>query len=187
MSWECPDCSYKNDDELIRCVCGYEIGESDGRLLADIDYEKQEKTYAEKWKEYRKLRKTVYFILLTYIPAGVLCALINHYLFPFGAITFIVIVTWLIAFAVTVAGLRTWPCPRCDKWFHAKKFWHNEFSGKCLHCGLPKWAEQDVRDADNLKYDEIRCLKCGHVISNEDSLCLNCGWSWEDNSAQPGA
>lgn len=183
MSWECPDCGYQNDDELIRCVCGYEIGSFDGRLVVDGDIENRERTYAEKWKEYRKLRKTVYFILLSYIPAGALCALLNHYLFPFRTITIVVLATWLIAFAVTAVGLTTWPCPRCGNWFHAKKFWHNEFSGKCLHCGLPKWAEQDIGDDDHLKYGEIRCLKCGEIISDEDSSCLNCGWSWEDKSA----
>ncbi len=29
MSWQCPECSFQNDDSMARCVCGYELIEHD--------------------------------------------------------------------------------------------------------------------------------------------------------------
>ena len=28
MHWNCPECGHVNDEEIIRCVCGYEINEA---------------------------------------------------------------------------------------------------------------------------------------------------------------
>jgi hypothetical protein len=36
------------------------------------------------------------------------------------------------------------PCPRCGKWFFAKWWYHNNFARKCVHCGLPKWADPNA-------------------------------------------
>lgn len=29
MSWQCPECSFQNNDSMTRCVCGYELIEPD--------------------------------------------------------------------------------------------------------------------------------------------------------------
>ncbi len=40
-----------------------------------------------------------------------------------------------------------WSCPRCGKPFHyvARWYgrWNNPFARRCVHCGLPKWADRD--------------------------------------------
>jgi hypothetical protein len=44
MSWECPECKFKNDNGLIRCICGYEISDTDVKSEVETDdfYEKAE-------------------------------------------------------------------------------------------------------------------------------------------------
>ena len=32
MSWQCPECSFQNNDNMVRCVCGYELIEYDNRI-----------------------------------------------------------------------------------------------------------------------------------------------------------
>ena len=152
MFWECPDCGYKNDDELIRCVCGYEIGSLDGHTLSYLESNNyyQRRSYAEQWRSYRNLRRAVFISLFTTISAIILGPLTNDIRSPFGAIVLIVMLFGFVISAVTSIVLKTWPCPNCGNTFHWRGIWCWEFSAKCLHCGLPKWAEQDVKDEDHL-------------------------------------
>lgn len=32
------------------------------------------------------------------------------------------------------------PCPRCGQDFFRRRWFHNRFTGRCLHCGLRKWT-----------------------------------------------
>ena len=38
MSWECPECSSQNSDSIARCVCGYELIESNDNEKIKKDY-----------------------------------------------------------------------------------------------------------------------------------------------------
>ena len=44
--------------------------------------------------------------------------------------------SWFIAVAVAMIRHSTWKCPRCRKPFYHKWWYRNDFSTKCLHCGL---------------------------------------------------
>lgn len=48
---------------------------------------------------------------------------------------------WMLEFALAGLALSFFKCRRCQKRFFHKWWWQNPFSRKCVHCGLPKWAE----------------------------------------------
>ena len=137
------------------------------------------KTYAEKWHEYRKRRNIVFVIFVAYLPSMFLFSLLFRNLFRFEASTAIAAITLILLFAVAVARANTWPCPRCGKWFHAKRFGSNPLTDRCLHCGLPKWADRDTISPDKLEVHEFLCFECGNVIQAGDSTCTKCGWSFQ--------
>ena len=67
---------------------------------------------------------------------------------PIGA----VILVWFVAFAVVGYIKTNFTCPRCGELFFHKfdarpwrrSYQHNPFARRCMHCGLPKWADRDV-------------------------------------------
>jgi hypothetical protein len=48
----------------------------------------------------------------------------------------IVIVVWMIGTVYSARRVQLWPCPNCGKPVMKKGWFHNDFSSKCLHCGL---------------------------------------------------
>gem|GEM_PF-922354 len=44
-----------------------------------------------------------------------------------------------------------WRCPQCHRRFFTNFIVTNQFSRKCMHCGLPKWAEPTSENIDELK------------------------------------
>jgi hypothetical protein len=101
--------------------------------------------YTKNWQRYRKLRNLFFAIWIGYIPAvGVFTMLVSK---AFGTVTpgFVFAGMWMVMFAVTGVRLSTWKCPRCGKWF-AATWWYNKgfFARKCVHCGLPKFADSDT-------------------------------------------
>ena len=105
--------------------------------------------YTAAWRDYRKRRLVFWAVFLGYIP-GVLVLFVGIGL-PISALIGIkpdyffypIAGSWMLAFMI--AGLRTglFRCPRCGKWFFATWWYRNPFAGKCVHCGLPKWANTD--------------------------------------------
>src|SRR5262252_8677343 len=60
---------------------------------------------------------------------------------------FVVALTWMGAFVVTGIRLPFWPCPRCGERFSTKGVYNKSFlARKCVHCGLPKYAVDDLED-----------------------------------------
>jgi hypothetical protein len=48
---------------------------------------------------------------------------------------------WGVSFFVTALRKGMFLCPRCGQEFFSRDGFGNTFARKCLHCGLPKWAE----------------------------------------------
>ncbi len=141
-------------------------------------------TYEQQWREYRKRWIILLIILFTSLPGVLLFALLLQRLLHSDIATSIAAFAWMLAFLVAAIRIGTWPCPRCGKSFHSRWLIGNAFTGRCLHCGLPKGAVRVTRKAKKLPSDQLYCLQCGNVISNGDSTCAKCGWSWKDNIVQ---
>jgi len=100
------------------------------------------RSYKEDWNEYRRRRNAVLALWLAYVPAvflvAYLCDLTIHSYTP----AFAVAIAWMAASLIANYRVSAWPCPRCGKPF-SSSFWRHYglLARKCVHCGLPKYAE----------------------------------------------
>jgi hypothetical protein len=107
--------------------------------------------YVESWRDYRGRVRLVYatglggfvIMILLMLLASVLIqglglsALRQAVSVLFYAFGF----AWLAACAISWVRLGSWQCPRCSNLFFSRGLGSNQLARRCLHCGLPKWAE----------------------------------------------
>jgi Zn ribbon nucleic-acid-binding protein len=107
--------------------------------------------YSAQWAEYRRRRNIVLLVFATYVPGVMLLGSTISRVTGNEKGFFVVAICWMAAFVGTSIHMTSWECPRCGKWFHAKWWMNNSFAGKCVHCGLRKWAESadDERRAED--------------------------------------
>ena len=100
--------------------------------------------YSANWQAYRKLRNLWWLVFLAYTPGAMAIALLGNYLFGSFSLGYAAAMVWIVAFVILGTRLNTWPCPRCGKWFCAT-WWYSKsfFARKCVHCGLPKYANSN--------------------------------------------
>src|SRR5438093_12973213 len=98
--------------------------------------------YSSKWKEY-KSRVRVFFISW-FIP-GLILALLDYHPIAHCWISKVPDnVIMLIIGAIFVGSflrICCWRCPRCRKYFFVGNILLNLWAQRCLHCSLPKWAQ----------------------------------------------
>jgi hypothetical protein len=103
--------------------------------------------YKTKWRDYRKRGILFLMVFLTFFATVPLIGVPLEYLLKTEIPVYFVAISWMIAFVVTGWRLAYWKCPRCNNWFFAKGllgFYCNPLARRCLHCGLPMWADQDT-------------------------------------------
>jgi hypothetical protein len=49
---------------------------------------------------------------------------------------------WVLGFAFVAVWSQSFRCPRCGEYF-CRTWWYNKsfLAGKCVHCGLKKYAD----------------------------------------------
>jgi hypothetical protein len=97
--------------------------------------------YTAQWEEYRKQRRLVWALILTYVPGALLLGSLLARLFQSQVFFFVPAVAWMIAIFVFAQSTASWPCPRCGERFFQSTWYHNSFAQRCVHCKLPKWAD----------------------------------------------
>jgi hypothetical protein len=100
--------------------------------------------YSASWAEYRRRRNLYWLVWLTYIPGVLIIGLPLSWLFHSNGAAFAVAGLWMVAFVAAANYLGFWKCPRCRKPFSRGRWYYNPFARECVHCGLPKWAANDV-------------------------------------------
>ena len=91
------------------------------------------------WQDYRHRRKRLLWVVLGGLAAlalSLLPAKAWHSGKP-------VLAAFLLSTGTTLwsaGSVSAFPCPRCRKPFTHDDDTRNEFTGSCLHCGLPKWS-----------------------------------------------
>ena len=97
--------------------------------------------YSENWRKYRRLVWLFWASLLGYAALLLLAVFLDRFNYRFDG--------WFLMFAIALAAcwlvlgarINRWRCPRCGKWFSATWWYHLFlFARKCVHCGLPKYA-----------------------------------------------
>jgi hypothetical protein len=98
--------------------------------------------YHLSWKEYRKYRRDLFFLLAGWIPVMSLVASVFGSLFHTLVPVFIAAGAYMLL--LTAAGIRlsSFECPRCGNIF-AGRWWYNLglLARKCQHCGLQKFSD----------------------------------------------
>jgi|SRR5256885_2721527 len=107
--------------------------------------------YAESWRDYRRrvrfffgnwLGGFVFIAVMMFLVTTLVNALDIPALRQAVPVLFFVLgFAWLGTFVVTSIRLGRWRCPRCSKPFFSSALVSNPLARRCLHCGLPKWAE----------------------------------------------
>ena len=99
-------------------------------------------TYSTQWADYRRRRRIFFLIFLSYIPGmyALGIPLEKHFASEIPLIA--VAVTWIMAFVTAGWHMNAWKCPCCGNTFFRRKWIHNQFARKCVHCGLEKWADK---------------------------------------------
>ena len=99
--------------------------------------------FEARWQDYRRRSKLFWIIFLSWLPfavtADIICQTtgwLNHGK-DLGSIIFPV---WMMFWVPAHFWKSRWRCPQCSKNFFSNGWFRNDFTGRCMHCSLPKWA-----------------------------------------------
>lgn len=97
-------------------------------------------TYAAAWQDFRRRRRAVWIIWLTYLPGAGGVAALGQRVVGSGTPGIVVAVMWMAAFLASGLRVGAFRCPRCGERFTSRGGplfrVNNPFTGKCLHCGV---------------------------------------------------
>ena len=94
------------------------------------------------WDEYRRRRNLAWFAFLGYVPVCFTVGMLSMRVLSTFTPAFVVAIAWMVFFVIAGNLALRFPCPRCGKWFVAKWWYPNHFARRCVHCALPKYADQ---------------------------------------------
>ena len=103
--------------------------------------------YSTQWHEYKRLRNIYIGVLIAFLPTMFLVMLIDSLTVKSEVIPFLAFFGYGIAALIAGARFNGFRCPRCGKWFRIYAWWWSPgflttFTRKCVHCGLPKYANE---------------------------------------------
>ena len=98
------------------------------------------------WDDYRSRRRWFFFILLSGTPVVVLTSILLNKVFHSSGPFYIIGLAWMIFFVTVSIRLVLFRCPRCRRFFFFTGYSSNHFARRCVHCGLPKWSEADIKE-----------------------------------------
>lgn len=86
-----------------------------------------------------RVRVVVLFALLPVLGFAVVLARGSG---EYAALSYVLVLMWLVALGSTLYRIRTLRCPRCGKTFSVQGWWSPSTRGrKCVHCALELDAE----------------------------------------------
>ena len=105
--------------------------------------------YDEHWRQHRRHNRAVLLLWLGWLPFGGLVVSPAMQVTGSENFGFALAGAWMLAFLTSGARAGNFRCPRCGKQFFSKSWYHNGWSAKCLHCGLPKGSGSKRRPLDS--------------------------------------
>ncbi|WP_404308968.1 hypothetical protein [Neorhodopirellula lusitana] len=134
------------------------------------------------WDSYRHRRKVFWILILTYLPGVALAAIAMQRWTGSDDAAMIAAVAWMAAYGVAGWRCGHFPCPQCGRPFFIWRFTYHVWTGQCLHCNLPKWADPSTRDIAAPSAidsdDDLECPLCHQAIQADEDTCGHCGWSY---------
>jgi hypothetical protein len=95
----------------------------------------------DSWNEYRRRRNIMLFAFVGYVPIIFGLGVLSAHLFSTLTPALVLAFAWMTFLVVAGNFSLRFPCPRCGKWFFAKWWYYKGFARRCVHCGLPKYAD----------------------------------------------
>jgi Zn ribbon nucleic-acid-binding protein len=107
-----------------------------------------EADYSERWRELRRRRLIFWLWFLGYVPAvAAIVVMLFFVIYLIGLprswidpAFYIIAGAWMVAILLASYRAMAFLCPRCHQPFFRTWWYYNSFARKCVHCGLPKWA-----------------------------------------------
>lgn len=96
--------------------------------------------YEAAWQQYRVYSARYWLLFLGYVPAVFFFGWLLSFVFNDNLAHGIAAFGWMGLWIIAGQGYVGFRCPRCGNKFFARPGFHNAFSGKCLNCGLRKYA-----------------------------------------------
>jgi hypothetical protein len=95
------------------------------------------------WHAYRVRRRWVIGLFIGYLPGMFALGTLLSPMFESDVPMVLIALAWMLAWAVAICRFSSFACPRCRKPFFGWGLGErtHTFARKCVHCGLPKWAE----------------------------------------------
>ena len=100
--------------------------------------------YAAAWRQYRKLGRLRLIALFGHLPFGAAVAEATHLFHLRAPLPVLLLMPWFCFAVVALARAGSFQCPRCHHAFFYTWYLSNPLARRCLHCGLPKWAERSA-------------------------------------------
>jgi hypothetical protein len=92
------------------------------------------------WRDYEKRLRLLGWALFGFLPGALATGLLLGLVA--GSAGFGVAgALWLAFFAVAAWRYQAFKCPRCGKACHHRFPFKDPHTSRCMHCGLPRWAE----------------------------------------------
>lgn len=104
------------------------------------------------WRDYQGRRLLAWGVALLFLPGAWADASLPGNAIP-GVLLFM---AWIVLAGAAGARLMAFPCPACGQGFFWRGWYYDRHARKCLHCGLPKYADPTVRAALRLKSTRLR-------------------------------
>lgn len=112
--------------------------------------------YAQAWKEYRKRNYIFWGAFLGFPFFGIIVSIVWEWLFSKSNWIVLVFLPYMAFYFHAGVKRGTFKCPRCEHLFHARGnslfSFHNPYTGKCMNCGLPKYAPCDPGEEQKIQY-----------------------------------
>ena len=93
------------------------------------------------WDEYRRRRNLFWFAFFGYLPLVALVGVLSFRVFSTFAPAMIAAIAGVLVLVIAAQRALRFRCPRCGELFFKKWMDQNGFARRCLHCGLPKYAD----------------------------------------------
>ena len=107
-----------------------------------------EPDYSEQWRQLKRRQRITWLILLGGMPCVLALTLLATLLVRaieapptwIDRAFFVAGGTWMLGSVAAGSKAIAFLCPRCTERFFSTWWYYNGFARKCVHCGLPKWA-----------------------------------------------
>ena len=101
-------------------------------------------TSHDSWQNHRFWSRLSWVLFLGW-PANILVFPILYAINAPEILGYIWALAWMGALVIVGNLAIGFRCPRCGEPFFRWSWGYNGFARKCVHCGLPKWAEPEQR------------------------------------------